>query len=263
MLGHFLQSLFSLHPAHIRDMGFVREVNGIRRRYRRCRTFWDAHLQKCQETIRQGFSRCSKHRKAVILGAGLLHDVPLEDLSKRFRTVILVDVVHPFRSRWHTRRWKNIEHLTADVTETLADVYEAGRDGSIPLPRSQPTLFLDDPEVDFTVSLNLLSQLPCMPMSYLRWQGGRTEEVLVDFARKLIQAHLEYLSKLPGCVTLITDIERHTLNMLRQRVETLDLMFGLKLPKEGAEWIWQLAPCPEVDRKFSYFRRVIGIPDWK
>jgi hypothetical protein len=41
------------------------------------------------------------------------------------------------------------------------------------------------------------------------------------------------------------------------------LLFGLKLPKQGEEWEWKLAPCPEADSRHHYYRRVVGIESWK
>jgi hypothetical protein len=256
----WLGSLFHVTPIYLHHLGFVREAKGIQTRYRHCKRFWAEHIQHCREAILQAMAGCQSHRKAAILGAGLLHDVPLQELSARFEKVLLVDVVHPFGSRWRTRKYRNVQHLRGDVTNCLEAVYEVGADPTRPLPESNPTLFLDDPEIDFTVSLNLLSQLPCMPMSYLRWQGGRSESQLEEFARVLIQAHLDYLQKLPGKVLLITDIERQTFNLMGQITEVRDLLFGLKLPKSwDREWVWKLAPAPEVSVNLSYFRRVIAM----
>lgn len=255
----WLRSLFRLTPIHLRHMGFVREVQGIQKRYRHCKSFWAEHIERCNSLILRSARACERKRKAVILGAGLLHDVPLRELSAEFREVILVDVVHALGSRWRTRRFANVTHYLGDVTGCLEAVYEAGGDASAPLPESKPTLFLDDPEVDFTVSLNLMSQLPCMPTAYLRWLGGRTETVLDAFSRVLIRAHLEYLARLPGRVLLITDVERLTLDLMGRVTEIRDLLFGLKLAHWDEEWTWKLAPAPEVHPSLSYFRKVIGL----
>lgn len=197
------------------------------------------------------------------MGAGLLHDVPLAELAGQFREVILIDIVHPLASRWRTRRFGNVHRYTADITNTVNAAYRVAWDADQPLPLSRPTFFLDDPEVDFSVSVNLLSQLPCMPMAYLQRQRAHSTAKIEDFARQLIQAHMDYLSALPGRVALITDVERLKYTAMNQVVERRDLFFGLKLPKWGEEWEWQLAPCPEADPHHHYYRRVVGIADWK
>ena len=259
-----LFSHFTAGPSRsVREMGYLAEVSGIRGRYRRCKTFWEPHLEQSRATILRGMEGGTQRRKAIILGAGLLHDVPLAELSATFREVVLVDLVFPLTSRWETKKYANVSRVSADVTESIDAIYGVAADPRQPLPVAEPRLFVDDPEVDFSVSLNLLSQLPCMPMAYIKKTAPRPKEEVEEFARKMIRAHLDYLNRLPGRVTLITDFERLKFNLMRQVVERRDLFFGLRLPKWGTEWEWQLAPCPEADPQHHYFRRVVGIADWK
>jgi hypothetical protein len=258
-----LSPLLKPYPRSVKAMGYPKEVAGIAGRYQRCREFWAPHLEKSKATILQGAQRAEQRRKAVILGAGLLHDVPLDELAGMFREVVLVDLIHPFNSCWHTRTWPNVTRVSADVTNSLDETYRVAWDADLPLPRGEPRLFLDDPEVDFTASVNLLSQLPCMPVDYLRSQGAHQGEKIDEYARDLIRAHLDYLGKLPGKVTLITDVERLKINMLSQVVERRDLLLGVPWPKRGEEWEWKLAPCPEADPHHHYYRRVMGVADWK
>ena len=206
---------------------------------------WAEHIEKTRATILKGIERRRQHRKAVILVRRLVALYSLEELSAKFREVILVDVVHPLASRWRTRRYRNVYRIAADVTNTIEAAYPVAWDSDKPLPHSEPSLFLNDGEVDFTASVNLLSQLPCMPMSYLSRQHVHSEEAIDDFARDLICAHIDYLDHLPGAVTLITDIERLKYDMMHRLVETRDLLFGEKLSKWGEEWEWKLAPAPK------------------
>ena len=124
------------YPRAIRAMGFPKEVSGIRGRYLRCRDYWANHLERSQSIILQGAQRAELRRKAVVLGGGLLHDVPLAELSAMFREVILVDVIHPWSSRWTTRHLRNVTRLEADVTNTLDETYRLAWDGDMPLPKS-------------------------------------------------------------------------------------------------------------------------------
>ena len=254
-----LERLLTRCPRSVRAMGYLKEAIAIRARYRRVKNHWRSHIDRCRSVILGAMEECPSHRKAVVLGGGLLHDVPLAELAARFREVILVDIVHPIFSRWTTRKWKNVRRVTADITNTVEDLYWVSDEPEKPLPKSIPTLFLDDEEVDFTVSINILSQLPCMPLDYLAYQRAHPSRERDDYARDVIQAHLDYLERLPGRVVLITDVERLKIDMLRRVVERKDLLFGLKLPMAGEEWEWQLAPCPEADRKHHYYRRVVGI----
>jgi hypothetical protein len=260
--AELFESVVTRCPRPVRAMGYLHEVVGIRGRYKRCRAYWADHLERCQAAILRGAARCEQKRKAVILGGGLLHDVPVAELADMFREVILVDLVHPWASRRATRHLKNVRRVAADITGTMAEAYRLAWDADEPLPRSEPTLFLNDPEVDFTASVNLLSQLPCMPMAYLNSQGAHPKAKVEEYARDLIRAHMAYLDRLPGRVTLITDVERLKYTLLGQVVERRDLFFGVPWPKADEEWEWRLAPCPEADPRHHYYRRVIGV-DWK
>jgi len=258
-----LRHVVTPYPRAVKAMGFPAEVAGIRARYKRRQADWQEHLEKSRSVILRGAERADQRRKAIILGGGLLHDVPLAELAAMFREVLLVDLIHPFASRWQTRRLRNVRHVTTDVTGTIAAAYRVAWDVDKPLPKSEPKLFLDDPEVDFTASVNLASQLPCMPMAYLSRQGAHAKESINEYARNLIRAHLAYLDRMLGRVALVTDIERLKLTLTGQIVERRDLFLGVPWPDRGQEWEWKLAPCPEADRTHHYFRRVIGIPDWK
>src|SRR5262249_41663627 len=226
-------------------MGYLPEVRGIQRRYRRVREQWTEHIERARSVILRGAERAEQHRKAVILGGGLLFDVPLDELARMFREVFLVDLVHTWSSRRATRHLHNVRHITADITGTIAAAYRVAWDAHLPLPKSEPTLFLNDPEVDFTASVNLLSQLPCMPMAYLTREAAHSPEKIEEYARDLIRAHIAYLDRLPGRVTLVTDFERLKITLLGKVVEVRDLFFGVRLSKWGEEWEWRLAPCPE------------------
>ena len=214
-----VRHVFTPYPRAVKAMGFPAEVAGIRRRYRRRQADWREHLEKSRVSRLARSRRAENRRKAVILGGGLLHDVPLAELTAMFREVHLVDLIHPLASRWQTRRLRNIWHLTADVTATIADAYRVAWDADKPLPKSAPGLFLDDPDVDFTASVNLLSQLPCMPMAYLSRQGVHSKESIDEYARDLIRAHLAYLDRMPGRVALVTDFERLKITPAGQIVE--------------------------------------------
>ena len=258
-----IEHLTTIPPASTRAMGYVREISGIRKRYLRVRDAWAPHVEQCRAVILRGMDLAPQHRKAVILGAGLMHDVPLDELCRRFREVILVDIYHPLSSRWSTRRHANLRRVTADITNTVAEAYRVAWDRDEPLPASVPRLFLDDPEVDFTASVNLLSQLPCMPMTYLQQQHVHSREKILEYSRGLLRAHMEYLRRLPGVVTLITDVRRLKYTLMNQLVEDKDLFFDVPPPASEITWEWRLAPCPEADDRHHYYRRVVGIVDWK
>lgn len=241
----------------VRSMGFLTSSLQVQARFRRCRRAWEPHLAATRSAILHAADRCGERRKAVVLGAGLLHDIPLRELSASFREVILADIVFPWASRLAARRFANVRCVQADVTETIHSI---AREQGAPLPRSQPARFLDEPALDFTVSVNLLSQLPVIPKRYLR--RGDSPEVEA-WSHHLQTAHLDYLRKLPGRVALISD----TGGMHRDRAGAIvarwDNLHGLELPAPDAVWEWNLAPAPEADPCLDHLVRVAAFSDWK
>lgn len=261
LLRLLLDHWTTLYPRPVKAMGYIREVQGIQRRYRRVARHWQSHIGQTRSTILAGVECCKQYRTAVVLGGGLLHDVPFAELCQRFQKVLLVDLIHPWQSRWMTRHYPNLQRIAADVTETIDQVYRIADDPQQLLPEKVPSFLLDHPEIDYVASVNLLSQLPCMPMTYLESRGGHGPETIREYARGLIRSHLSYLRAFSGVASLITDYERIKLTLMNQIVETRDLFFGIARPAADRHWEWQLAPCPEADPRHHYYRRVLGIPN--
>jgi hypothetical protein len=259
MIPEAIEYLATPCSTPLRGMGYLRELMGIRGRAWRCWSAWKPHLEKSKSIIRRAMEHCRERRKAVILGSGMLYDVPIDELSTAFREVMLVDIVHPLKNWLPNFRHKNLRRITADVTRTAEEVFRVAKVPGSTLPRTEPNLFLADPEVDLVVSLNLLSQLPVIPTTYLEKVGVHSSEAIQAFARHLISSHLAYLQKFKCTVALITDVERLTLNRAGTVVGKSSLLRGVEPPGEGETWIWHLAPRPEADADYSYHRRLVGI----
>lgn len=246
----------------VRKLGYLNGQLGIKVRHRQCRRAWRGHLERTRQVIRAAILECPQRRKAVVLGSGLLLDVPLADLAATFREVVLVDVVHPISVHLAARWYGNVTLLRSDVTGTAAELVQAARDPSRPLPRSAPQLFCDDPEVDYVVSVNLLSQLPYVPSYYLE-KRSRSGPEIDAYARDLIDAHLDYLHRLPGTVTLITDVEKLKVDQEGTIAERFDILYGVPLPWPGDEWTWEHVPLGHVSPDFAWQRRVCAVSNIK
>lgn len=245
-----------------RKLGYLNGQIGIKVRHRQCRRAWKAHLERTKQVIRAAILDCPQRRKAVVLGSGLLLDVPLADLAATFDEVVLVDVVHPI-SVYLAKLWyRNVRLVRADVTGTAAELPRVARNPQLPLPHAVPQLFCDDPEVDYVVSVNLLSQLPYIPTYYLE-NTARSESEINTYARDLIDAHLDYLRRLPGAVTLITDVEKLKIDSAGRIVERFDILYGARLPWQTVEWTWEHVPLKHVSTEFAYHRRVCAVKNVK
>jgi hypothetical protein len=258
----WLEWLLAPCPHWQREMGYLRELIGIRRRYRRWRWAWEPHCERSREVILAAVRRCPQRRKAVVLGSGFLHDVPVDELAGAFRQVVLVDVMHPLAARWRTRGLKNVELLAADVSGALEGVWLAVEKRTA-LPPSAPSLFVDDPDVDLVVSLNLLSQLPCMPEQYLLQARSHSAAEVAAWCRGVVQAHLDYLRRLPGVVALIADVEARTVSSSGAEVSRRDTLYGVAFPWEGERWIWPLVPRKRAFPHHAEHLVVAAFPDFK
>src|SRR5262249_16331145 len=148
----------------------------------RCWESWRPHLERSKAIIRAAMAQCEQRRKVVILGSGMLYDVPIPELAAAFREVMLVDIVHPPKNASPASDLPNLRRVPADVTATAHEVLRMAKLPGTRLPRTEPNLFLDDPEVDLVVSLNLLSQLPVIPTTYLERVGAHSSEAVLSLA---------------------------------------------------------------------------------
>jgi hypothetical protein len=260
MLTDWLEILITPCPRWARDMGYVRELIGIRRRYRQWHSAWQPHCERSRQVIRTAIQRCVQRRKAVVLGSGWLLDVPLAELGASFREVILVDLLHPLATRWRTRRYRNVMLLATDISGTASAVWRAVEERS-PLPRAVPDLFMTDNEVDLVVSLNLLSQLPCIPEQYLLQAGTHSPQEIASYCRDVVQSHLDYLHRLPGVVTLIADIEARTVSTAGTVVAHHSTLYGADFPFGGERWIWPLVPRKRAFPHHAEHLVVAGVVD--
>ena len=245
-----------------RRVGYLRGQLGIKVRHRQCRHAWGPHLELTKVAILSAAQECSQRRKCVILGSGRLLDVPLRRLSQMFREVILVDAVHPLGAYVVASWYRNVQLVRADVTGTAEELTRVANKPELPLPRAMPTLFCDDPDIDYVASVNLLSQLAYLPGLYLE-KGKRSEAEVEAYSQALLKAHLDYLQRLPGIVSLITDVEKLVIDKQGKVTERIDILHGITLPWKGEEWTWHHVPLNLVSKEFSYDRRVCAIANVK
>jgi hypothetical protein len=261
MLPEWLESLLTSQSSAVRALGYLRELRNIRRRYRFWRSEWEPHCEHTRAILRAAAGHCPQRRKALVVGSGYLHDVPLPELAAAFAEVILLDVLHPLATRWAVRRHPNVRLLSADVTGTLEDIRQAARSEGSPLPRSSPDLFLNDQAIDLVASVNVLSQLPCMPERYLLDAGSHSQEEIVAYARDVIGAHLVWLRRFGAVVALVADVEALTISTEGEMVRRSNTLYGLAPDWQGETWTWPLVPCSSTPPYQATHLRVVGTVD--
>ena len=241
-------------------MGYGRELTGLGAISRRHRAAWQPHLDKTKALILEAADLCDGGDRVLILGSGLLLDVPLAEISRRFREVVLADILHLRSARREARRYPNIRLAQVDVTGVVQLVYALARRGRpASLPECRPDLFLDE-KFDLVASINLLSQLPVVPAQYAAARiGGLTVQEIDEFSRKVVENHLDWLASFPGITCLVADLERMECDG-RKILSRENALWGVCLPEGGRTWLWNIAPRPTARRDREVRHRVIGFP---
>ncbi|MGU3359889.1 hypothetical protein ACLBWX_06090 [Methylobacterium sp. M6A4_1b] len=243
MLVELLHLLVTPIPFAHRRRGHLRESVLLMSRGRRCRAAWAPHLAAARAAILAACEGLERRRVAVVLGSGLLRDVPLADLAARFEAVHLVDAVHLWPARLEARAHPNVRLITADLS--------AVTDRHDPL-----STLCGGEDVDFVVSANLLSQLPILPLD-------RPGFVPPDLGSRIVQAHLDGLARLRARVCLLTDVEQVEEDRSGQVTDRLDLLHGVRLGRPDRCWTWDLAPFGEAARHRRLVHRVEAFLDWR
>ncbi|MEW6764979.1 MAG: hypothetical protein AB1344_04200 [Pseudomonadota bacterium] len=222
MLWELWHGLITPAPVWARRAGLLHQSIALEARYRRCRAAWDGHYARCRAVIEQAAGQAVPGGTVVVLGSGLLHDLPLDVLNARFEHILLVDAVHPLSARRRARDFPRIELIEHDLSGWLDPVA-----GLLRLP--------DDTRL--AVSVNLLGQLT---LPFEDEEGS---------APGLIAAHLSLLRQAP-VACLISDTVWRTEDVhMGTRVET-DPWHGVPHP-DGipvACWSWEVAPRGEISR---------------
>lgn len=262
MLDDLKAFLGAPFPWYLAPMGYQREMAGIARRADQCAAAWHTHLAATKRLIEGAAERCDNRDTALIIGSGLLLDVPLEFLSGVFRRVILADILHPRHVRHRLRRFDNVEPVQTDVTGVAKPVFDyVHKRRTGPLPTCRVEHFLDR-RIDLVVSANLLSQLAVIPCRYLKaGLPGLPPHRIAGFGRSIVEAHLAWLRRFPGRVVLVTDFEREE-RASDGRVERKNILEGVELPPCRTTWTWRIAPLGRVYPDIDVRHRVAAYEDF-
>lgn len=228
---------------------FIRSSLGLWGRAGRCAKAWAAHEEHCHAFIHETIAPMKQKRTAVVLGSGLLRDVPIVELSRQFDTVVLVDLVHlaSVRAWIKAKRLSNVRLISRDLSG-LPDVL-AGRD-------PEPLSFLRQvPYLDLVVSANIISQIGVGCRRVLERSGHGDPDAVLS---RLIEAHLNGLAALPCRTALLTDVVYEVRDRQGKVIEADDLLCGVQAPSFIRSWDWPVAPFGELGRDRQAVHRVIA-----
>lgn len=150
-------------------LGFIKDQNGILRRYIRETEAWAMHLNKTKKTILDQATTKSKN-KAAILGSEWLLDVPLSELALLFNEEWLFDACHPPQIKQQVSKLGNVKTIVTDISGLALPIFKLVNKKHSPDNAIQlltPSFNFDLSEFDFVVSCNLLNQLDIILLDYI------------------------------------------------------------------------------------------------
>jgi hypothetical protein len=221
-------------------LGLRREAAALTVRHRRLRAQWADHIAQTRAALIAAARVCAAApdapRRAWIMGAGLLRDVPLPELLCLFDQIDLVDVCFGPAARAAERNHPGrVRCVRQDVSGVLDDLSREPQRASPPMPADA-----------WCASVNLLSQLPLLPCAALL-ESGETEAAVERYGTAIQQAHIDALGRVPHACLII--------EYARTRADGPDEVLLPGLPDRlirdgwiaGPRWHWPLNPEGEAD----------------
>lgn len=235
-------------PAEFRP--YIRYSVNLWARANRCAQAWGQHEENSRSFIMSSVAKLKQRRTVVVLGSGLLRDVPVQKLAALFDTVVLVDLVHlaSVRARIAMQRRNNIMLTNRDLSGY--DDLKAGLD-------VEPMGFLRQvPYLDLVISANLLSQIGTGARHRLEKESVGT--MPTDTLSRLIQGHVERLSTLPCKSCLLTDTSFEVIDINGTLHQREDLLHGVDIPNVSKNWDWPVVPVGEESKDYSIIHKVVA-----
>jgi hypothetical protein len=255
MLAELALRLLTPAGRMTRRLGLVAESAALWARGLRQRKAWAAHHARCRAVIAAVVEELASRRTVVVMGSGLMRDVPLALLRKRFARVLLVDLVHLPQIRLRAAAHRNVTLLTGDLGGVIG--WLAGDAAA----RLDPVAdIVADPSVDLVISANLLSQLAWPIEDWL--ESHPASALPPDLPSRCIAWHLQDLARFDARICLLSDIRTVTRNAAGDVLETFDLMRGVRVPPAPESWDWPVAPLGEAAGEETV-HRVCAWPDFR
>lgn len=230
----------------LRRMGYKADSQGIIDRYIHIDGSWEEHLERARQFLLKTINGKGVNNLAVY-GSGWLLDFPLDEISAMTGHIWLYDAIHPRQVLHRLRLYKNVTAIQTDITGgVISGAYQAAREYRKHGIQRSPEFLCDiafspDKQPDFTISLNILSQIGAMITDYLKRYIPYNQEELDRIIALLQQSHLKLLH--PGRSCLITDMNERSYNEDNQLTEITELIkIPLPLPENSECWDWQFDP---------------------
>lgn len=247
----FIHLTTSCSPC-VRRMGYLDETIDMRSRYRRNRAAWQPHLDNTRRFVLAVAEKVRNRNKVVILGSGLLLDVPLAELAGMFREVVLMDTVCLPEVRRQIKGYRNVSFIEHDVTHVAERLFMNRQQGIQELPEAGYAPSDIEKNAGLVISLNILSQLWVVPRTFASKQRpGLPHDQVEDWCRQIVDAHYASLASLSCDVCLVADHEFVKRDKEGSVISRASTIYNLVLPEPDASWTWNIAPAGEDSRSTS------------
>lgn len=220
-------------------LGLRREAAALAVRHRRLRAHWAGHVEQTRTALLASarLAAASPHapRRAWIMGAGLLQDVPLQALLDLFDTVDLVDVCFgPAARAAAARHPGRVRCVAQDVSGVLDDLSREPLQAAPAMPADA-----------WCASVNLLSQLPLLPCT-ARLDRGDSEAGVERYGASIQQAHVDALSRVPHACLIIEYAQTRPGAPDEVLLPGLPARLAAGGWTAGPRWHWPLNPVGET-----------------
>lgn len=247
MLIEFFKYISNPVSKTAKQLGHLQEIIGMEARSKRLVKQWPSHLQNTKTIIEKSSREIADPNEVIVLGSGLLLDVPIEFLSQHFKHVYLVDVVHLNKVKKIIKKFSNVEIVEHDVTG-FSEKLEKITPTETNFEASIPCLSLN---TSLVISTNMLSQIDFIIVNYAKNKLAFNKEQLNNLAMKVVQDHIKMLLEVSTKVCLISDVERTYHDEQTHLKERVNVIMGASLPKPDETWLWNLAPKGEMETHVS------------
>lgn len=229
-----------------KEWGYIYQNVSLKFRARRCAAAWKSHNENCHQLIREHMQKVQP-KSVMVIGSGLLLEVPMEDLLASAEQIYLVDLVHAPEVRKMAAKHPKITLIDKDISGLLGVLKKNA--GILEL-RTIPWRQLPDwnmPVVDLVISANLLSQIPLMISEII----SMNSDTYADFAQSVRDQHVERLLNQGKSVLLFADFETRYIDRDGDLLKLESYDVYLRSLQAGREWLWEISPYGEVSRNYK------------
>lgn len=253
MILEWLEFIRTKGTKTAKDWGYIYQNVSLKFRARRCAKAWKPHVESSHRFILDHFEKV-KPKSILIIGSGILMEIPIHELLAKAEKIYLVDLVHSSEVRRLARHQPKIELIERDISSLLGIL----KKGTGPFQLKQipwkqlPSWEL--PKADWVISANLLSQIPLMISEIL----PMTTETYEKFARSVRDQHIERLFDQAPKVLLFADFETRYIAQEGELLKTEGYEANLRSLKFDREWLWEISPYGETSRDYKIEMLVCG-----